>query len=257
MGNELKGRRAVVTGGTRGIGRAIADLFLKQGARVAVCARRRDELPPGVLWILADVTRESDIRRLASTVRDEWGGIDILVNNAGGIDVFAPFSELPTLQWHRLFEWNFFSAIAVTHAFLPLLSRDGRGRILNIASHYGLEPPPLTGPYSAAKAAMINWSKGLARELAPHLTVNVIAPGAVLTSSWEEDARRVAEQQRRSWEAVLREQVREQEGKIPLGRMGTPEEVAGLAAFLASDAASWITGSCFVIDGGGLRSVAV
>jgi NAD(P)-dependent dehydrogenase (short-subunit alcohol dehydrogenase family) len=247
---RVRGRRVLVTGATKGIGRAIVEAFLKAGASVAGCARRREDLPRKMVWVQADVTREADVRRVVRTVEKTWGSLDILVNNAGGIDLFEPFTKLTTDQWRRFFEWNLFSAVEVTRACLPIMSRPGA--IVNIASHYGLEPPPKTGPYSAAKAAMINWTRSLSRELAPGVRVNAIAPGAVLTASWEEEARAL-ETPERSWKSVLEEIVGRAEQRIPMGRLGRPQDVAELALYLAG--ASWVTGACLVIDGGELRSV--
>jgi 3-oxoacyl-[acyl-carrier protein] reductase len=247
---DLKGRRALVTGGTTGIGRAIAEALSDAGAKVLVCSRTRRSVP--LDWVRADVTREEDVRALERAVK---GGLDILVNNVGGLEEFDPFPKLSLAQWRAMFEVNLFSAVAVTLEMLPLLKRSKAGRILNVASYTAKEPPVRAPHYNAAKAALLNWTKSLSRELAPDIPVNAIAPGQVMTESWEEEAKAAAKREARPWRSILKDIMRDASRRIPMGRMGRPQDIAPLAVLLASDHGAWITGACFTVDGGATRSV--
>lgn len=247
----LAGKTALVTGGSRGIGRAIAEVFVRSGMRVLVCARGRRDLDAAtralgceVTGVRADVTRGADVRRLAAEVRRAFGRLDVLVNNAGTFDNFAGFSRTDLARWRRGFDSNFFSAVMVTRACLPLL-RDG-GRIVNILSTFAFQPPDRAPEYAAAKAALWNLTKFLSRELAPRrITVNAVAPGPVQTPSWEHEARAL--------NVPLRKLIAEATRRVPLGRMGEPPDVAAAVAFLASAQAQWITGACLTVDGGATR----
>ncbi len=249
----LKGRRALVTGGNTGIGRAIAEALSDAGASVVVCSRTRraGRLP----WIRADVTREEDVRTLARETRRILGKLDILVNNVGGLEEFDSFSNLTLVQWRAMFDVNLFSAVAVTGEFLADLKRSKAGRVINIASYTGREPPVRAPHYNAAKAALLNWTKSLSRELAPRVTVNAIAPGMVLTDSWVEEAQIAAKKEGRPWGSILKEIQKDSAARIPMGRMGRPSDIAPMAVLLASDQGAWITGSNLVIDGGASRSI--
>ena len=249
---SLKGRRALVTGGTTGIGRAIADAYARAGASVLVCSRTRRAPAPGVRWVRADVTSERDVEALGATVGSK---LDILVNNVGGLEEFDRFRTLSLGQWRSMFEVNLFSAVSVTLRLLPVLLRSRAGRILNIASYTALEPPARAPHYNAAKAALVNWTKSLGRDLAPRVTVNALAPGQILTESWEEEAKATAKREGRPWKSILKEIMQQASRRIPLGRMGRPEDIAPLAVLLASDQGAWTTSACFVVDGGAMRSV--
>lgn len=255
MTRPLRGRRALVTGGTTGIGRAVAEELARQGARVLVCSRTPREVPPLLAWVRADVTSEPDVDALGTEVRRRFGGLDILVNNVGGLEEFDRFPDLTLGQWRAMFEVNLFSAVAVTLRMLPFLRRSRAGRIVNIASYTGIEPPVRAPHYNAAKAALLNWTKSLSRELAPKISVNAVAPGQVLTESWEEEAKMIAKREGRPWKSILRGIMKDASRRIPAGRMGRPADVASAAALLASDAGAWITGACWVVDGGAMRSI--
>jgi 3-oxoacyl-[acyl-carrier protein] reductase len=245
----LKDRVAIVTGGSRGIGRAIALALADEGVRVAICARGEDSLREveselrarGVdaVGIAADVTKGDDIERLVAQTVERFGALHILVNNAG-----ARRREPTDEAWNEDYESNLLAAVRATRAAAPHMRAAGNGSIVHIASIYGRE----TGgpaPYNAMKAAMISHAKAMAIELAPEVRVNSVAPGSIAFpgGSWgkrlEEDPEGMA---------------RFIEQNIPMGRFGTPQEIASVVAFLCSDRASWVTGACVNVDGGQSRS---
>lgn len=251
----LKDKVAMVTGASRGIGKAIASGLAHEGCKIALCARHIDDLKRtadeiracGVeaLEVAVDMTKRSDINRFVDSAIERFGDIDILVNNVGGA-VGGKFAETNDEDWMRAFELNFFSAVHLTRLILPHMMRKGSGRIINISSIYGRE---LGGPitYQAAKSAMISFSKALARQLAPHkITVNNVAPGSILFpgGSWH---RRVQENPKAMEEFVRQE--------MPMGRFGAPDEVANVVVFLASDKASLVAGASINVDGCQSRSL--
>jgi glucose 1-dehydrogenase len=246
---RLQDKRAVVTGSGRGIGRAIAVRFAQEGADVAIndldirgtarktlaaveAAGRR-----GIL-IQADVARTDDARRLIEDAVRQLGPLDILVNNAG-IEKRAPFVEVKEAAYDKVLGVNLKGAFFVTQAFVRHLLADGRpGRVINISSVHEEMPFPGFSTYCASKGGMQLLTRDLAVELGPHgITVNGIAPGAIATEinrALPDDKPRVGR--------LLKQ--------IPLGRMGKPEDVAGVAAFLASSDADYVTGSTCYVDGG-------
>ena len=248
MDLHLTGKAAIVTGGSRGIGRAIALALADEGVRVAVCARGEEALRSteaelrarGVdaLGVVADVERAEDIERLVAQTVDRFGGLDILVNNAGG-----RAREDTDEVWDMTYQSNVLAAVRATRAAEPHL-RATKGCVVHIASIFGREAGG-TPAYNAMKAAMISHAKATALALAPEVRVNSVAPGSVAFpgGSWgrrlEEDPEGMA---------------RFVERNIPMGRFGTPEEIAGVVVFLCSDRASWITGACINVDGGQSRS---
>jgi NAD(P)-dependent dehydrogenase (short-subunit alcohol dehydrogenase family) len=252
---DLRKRRALVTGGTTGIGRAIAEELARHGARVMVCSRTRRELPKALDWVRADVTHERDVEALGRAARSRLGGLDILVNNVGGLEEFDRFASLTLGQWRAMFEVNLFSAVAVTQELLPLLLRSKAGRIVQIASYTATEPPSRAPHYNAAKAALVNWTKSLSRDLAPKVTVNAVSPGQVMTESWEEEAKMIAKREGRPWRSILKDIMKDASRRIPAGRMGRPSDIAACVALLASDEGAWTTGACWVVDGGATRAL--
>lgn len=243
---RLRGKVAIVTGAGRGIGLGIARALAREGARVAICDIRPEFLDealtgfedPGsqALAFQMDVTRRDQIQRVVDGVISRWGAIHILVNNAGIYEVL-PFEEISEVQWDRLMAVNLKGAFLCCQAVVPHMKRQGSGRVVNIASSAGKTGGLLAGAhYSVSKAGLICLAKQLARELGPHgITVNAIAPGRIDTPM----IHKVSAEEN---EAFVR--------KTPLGRLGTPADVADAAVFLASDEASFITGEILDVNGG-------
>lgn len=256
IGIDLVGRRAVVTGASAGIGRASAEILAKAGADVVAVARRLDALtelhefhPERITPLVVDVTAPGAAGRVAAAV-DDVGGVDILVNAAGGSRTVA--LDSPESAWREAMELNFDSLRRLTHALLPALARSGHGRVVCVTgSSEPASNPVFASPgavsslnaANAAKAAVHAWAKGLSREVGRlGITVNSVAPGTVRTA-----------QIRRIFPTAVDEQRHVDDLAIPLGRLGEPEEVAALIAFLASDLGSYVTGEIINVDGGKRR----
>ena len=231
----LKGRTAIVCGASSGIGLAIAESLAGEGANVAMFARRRDLLEQeaerlGALAVRGDVTNPADLQRLVDRTLKAFGGIDILVNNSGG-PPRTPAIGLTDEQVEEAVELLLLSAIRLTSLCLPQLERSGRGRVINIESSSVREPIDSLALSNAVRPGVIGWAKTLAREIgSKRITVNSIAPGRIKTARQAE--------------------VPENVEAIPLGRLGQPREVAQVVSFLASDAASYVTGAVIPVDGG-------
>jgi 3-oxoacyl-[acyl-carrier protein] reductase len=248
MDLHLAGKAAIVTGGSRGIGRAIALALADEGVRVAICARGEEALRAteaelrarGVeaLGIVADVERADDIDRVVAEAVAAFGGLDILVNNAGG-----RAREDTDDVWNMIYQSNVLAAVRATRAAEPHL-RATRGCVVHIASIFGRETGG-TPAYNAMKSAMIAHAKAMAHALAPDVRVNSVAPGSVAFpgGSW---GRRLEEDPEGMARFITE--------NIPMGRFGTPEEIADVVTFLCSDRASWVTGACINVDGGQSRS---
>jgi dehydrogenase/reductase SDR family member 4 len=246
----LKDKVAVVTGASRGIGRAIAAAFAREGARVVICGRKQETLDcvateltggPGEIHPLAcHVGKPEQIRNLVETAHRQFGGIDILVNNAATNIAQEPVLDIDEIKFDKMVEINLKSAFRLTQAIAPGMCSRGWGSIINIASISGIRPQYHGMLYSMTKAALIMMTQSYAMELGPHgVRVNAIAPGMIQTVLseyyWKDDARR---------EKLLDDQ--------PIKHLGQPEEIAELAVLLASDRGSYITGQAIVADGGRL-----
>lgn len=238
----------LVTGGSKGIGRAIALALAEDGADVALAARSPERLEKTAreieergrraLAVPTDVTDPEQCRALVERVTGELGGLDVLVNNAGAAPFLSTFESARLEGWEKYFRITFTGAVYCTHAAADaLIGREGAS-VINVASVAAFIASPGLTYYAAAKAALVSFTKTLALEWAPHgVRVNAIAPGFVETDM------NVTARQDPSYHESIR-------SLIPLGRWGTADDVAGVARFLASDAAAWMTGSIVVIDGG-------
>jgi NAD(P)-dependent dehydrogenase (short-subunit alcohol dehydrogenase family) len=253
--SNLHSRRALVTGGSRGMGAATAELLAQQGAHVLIAART---LPEDVTLpaVAADAATPDGARIIAEAVMRELGGIDAIVHCVG-----ASFSKpggmlaLSDDDWALALATNLLAAVRIDRALLPHMVGQRSGAIVHVSSLQWKRPHPSSPAYGPAKAALVSYSKVLATEFAPHgIRVNVVTPGFIATSLAEsriEQIRVNTGGTREQAEAELLATI----GGVPLGRPGDPAEVASLIAFLASDAASYITGTEIVVDGGNLRTL--
>lgn len=255
---ELDGKRVLVTGGTKGgIGEAIVKRLTDAGATVITTARKLpDEQTNPELFIQADISTSDGTAKVVNEVLERWGGVDILVNNVGGSSaptggVLAQSDE----DWQLAFETNLFAAVRLDRGLLPPMLQQGYGVIIHVTSIQSRFPGANTMAYSAAKAALTNYSKGLATELAPKgIRINTVAPGFTETASAEKLIHRMAQNAGMDY-AEARKELMDSLGGIPIGRTARPEEVAELVAFLVSDRASYIIGAEHTIDGGIVRTL--
>ena len=258
---NLQGRKVIITGAGDGIGRALALAFAKEGALVAVCARSQDRLDSlsgeiesaGHLFISADLGKVEGVEAFHESVMKQLGQVDVLINNVGAILKLANFFELTDQDWEDSFQINLMSAVRLTRLCIPSLKQSTCARVINISSIAAASPQEVFPHYSAMKAGLSNFTVSLAQTLAPdQIRVNSISPGPVWSKSWEDVAR---EQSNGSSLEQTRKEIMEQTGKtIPLNRMGMPEDLTGLALFLASDQSAWITATNFTVDGGLTRN---
>jgi 3-oxoacyl-[acyl-carrier protein] reductase len=248
----LQGRVAVVTGASRGIGRAVAEGLLAEGCEVLAVSRSGGSGGPGEPFS-ADVTDPGAAASVVHRCLERFGRLDVLVNNAGGAEP-QPFEELRDEDWQRAFELNFFAAVRLASTCVEVMRANGWGRLVHVASVSGREPDHRFAPYSAAKAALLNWSTSLSRAYAAEgVLSSCVVPGITLTELVAANAAGTAERTDSSHEQVMA-RLLERQG-VAAGRFGQPEEVAAAVVFLASGAASWITGATLEVDGGTLRSV--
>lgn len=233
---DFTGRTAIVTGGARGIGRAIAHKLASSGADVWIWDIEPVELE-GTRSLSVDVTKRDSVTQALSIMGEV--GIDILVNNAGWLGSYKPFEEFEPAEWQRILQVNLLGTFEVTHRVLPLMRRAGRGRIVNMGSLAGKEGLPSLAAYSAASAGVIAFTKALSREVSDtDIRVNCIAPGPI-------DTRLIRDLGNETVDAMI--------SASPLKRLGDPNEVAALVVWLCSDASAFNTGAVFDMSGGRAR----
>ena len=254
---RLEGKVALVTGGARGIGRAVCEAYAREGARVAVADLLEAEAVQTVASldgngtaVAMDVTDLASIRTGVSAVEAQWGGIDVLVNNAGIFNM-APLDEVTLEDYRRQFDVNVGGTIFASQAVVPGMRRRGGGAIINFASQAGRRGEANVTVYCSTKAAVISITQSLALEFArDSIRVNAVAPGVIDTPMWD-----VVDAQFAALEGKLIGQKKREVGEaVPLGHMGVPSEVADPCVFLASDDARYITAQTLNVDGGNWMS---
>ena len=244
---NLTGKTALVTGGSKGLGKAMARGFAEAGADVVISSRHENELRPALdeiltgtgrkgRYVVADMSKRADVTRLAKTALDQMGRVDILVNNAG-TNKPQPIDAITNDVWDNVLEINLSSVMALTRAIVPQMKQRRWGRIIHISSIMGFVSKEKRDLYSATKAGLLGLARGSALDLGAFgITVNCIAPGPFLT---ELPASILTDAEKKAFA-----------DRTAIGRWGEPEELVGTALLLASDAGSYITGTAIVVDGG-------
>lgn len=237
----LKGKAAIVTGGGRGIGRAIVDRLLSDGAQVLSCGRsaRPQDLPANVIWVQADVSRTEDAQEIVGTAREHLGGVSILINNAG-VQIERTVADTTDEDWNLLVGINCKGVFNMCREALPLMTEHG-GSIVNIGSISGMVSDPTMAVYCATKAFVHGLTRSIAVDHGPKVRCNAISPGWIMTEMATDAFALAQDPARAEADALARHATR---------RLGAPGDIANTVSWLVSDEAAFATGQCFTIDGG-------
>lgn len=259
----LKDKVAVITGGSVGIGLAVAQGLANEGVHIVICARDADRVQARAeeiaetysvkaLGIPADVTKVDDLQAVVNLAKETFSGIDILINNAGtGSE--ETILEASDDKWQYYWDLHVMAAMRLARSFAPLMEERGGGVILNNASICATQPLYYEPIYNTTKAALAMFSKCLAHELIPkNIRVNTINPGLIMTPDWQKTAKILTENTEQTWESYLDNIAKE---NTPIGRFASPEELAHFFVFMCSDKASYCVGSSYYVDGGWLKVV--
>jgi NAD(P)-dependent dehydrogenase (short-subunit alcohol dehydrogenase family) len=259
----LKDKVAAITGGSVGIGLAVAHALAEEGVHLALCARNgerleqecqaiREKYGVRVLGVAADVSRDEDTQRFARSIQQEFGGVDILINNAGTGSEEKILTAADD-RWQYYWDLHVMAAVRLARALAPGMQHRGGGVILNNASICATQPLYYEPIYNTTKAALVMFTKCLANELIPsNIRVNAVNPGLVMTPDWIKTAKILTEGTGTTWDQHLDQIAKD---NAPIGRFASPEEIANLFVFLCSDKASYCVGSTYYIDGGWLKVV--
>jgi 3-oxoacyl-[acyl-carrier protein] reductase len=258
---SLAGRVAIVTGGSKGIGRQISLAMAAEGVKVVVAARGMASIEEtcslikstggDALGIQVDVTSVSQVKHVVQQTLERYGKLDFLINNAGGASKYGSFQECLEVDWLDSFKLNVMGCVNFVQAAESALLLSSQARILTVSSITGLQPGYFNPHYSITKAATINLSKHLANIYAEKgICCNVICAGPVHSDAWNSNVTALANAKSVSFGEAYSELEAQEKKKIPLGRIGEPEDVAAMVVFLLSEKANWITGSCFHVSGG-------
>ena len=262
MDLQIKGKTALITASSLGIGRAVAEALIQEECKVAICARNKEQLIKTSeeikklynvepVWVVCDIKDEKDIDNTVDAVTKSYGPIDILVNNCGG-PIAGYFEDLYDENWQTAFELVLLSSIRFTRKVLPDMKEKGWGRIINITSLTVKQPVENLMLSNSLRLAVIGFAKTLSNEVGKYnITVNNIAPGYTLTNRLYSLAKNKAKLTGESHEHILAEMVKD----ASLGRLARPDEIASVVAFLASEKASYITGTTIQVDGGVIKGI--
>ncbi|NSW76603.1 MAG: SDR family oxidoreductase [Candidatus Atribacteria bacterium] len=263
MDLQLQGKVAVITGGSIGIGKAVAEEFAKEGVHLALCARNEERVRNAArelsekygiqaLGMACDVAKKEDIEQFVGEVAGKFQGVDILINNAGTGSA-EKIMEAPDERWQYYWDLHVMAAVRMSRAVVPLMQKRGGGVIINNASICARQPLDYEPIYNVTKAALAMFSKCLANELIPHnIRVNCVNPGLILTPDWYKTAGILSKDLGITPDEYLERIAREH---TPIGRFASPEELAKFFVFLASPCASYCVGSTYYVDGGWLKVV--